>query len=144
MWWIYFNAGVERGTVSITSSLDPGRLARLAYTYIHLFIVAGIIVMAVGDEFTLAHPDGHADLGTAAAIAGGPALYLIGTLLFRRAVTGRLPRVQLLALILMVIIFFGANFVSPLMSSLATTVVLVIVALAEKGVAEELRQAHPA
>jgi low temperature requirement protein LtrA len=144
MWWIYFNAGAERGTLTITSSGDPGRLARLAYTYIHLFIVAGIIVSAVGDEFTLAHPDGHGDLKTASAIVGGPALYLIGTLLFRRAITGHLPKFQLLALIAMVLIFMSAGLVSPLVLSLATTVVLVIVALAEKGAAEELRETHSA
>ena len=142
MWWIYFNAGAERGTLTITSSGDPGRLARLAYTYIHLFIVAGIIVTAVGDEFTLAHPDGHADLKTASAIIGGPALYLIGTLLFRCAVTGRLPKAQLLALIAMAVIFAGASLVSPLILSLATTIVLVIVAFAEKGAAQELKEIH--
>jgi low temperature requirement protein LtrA len=144
MWWIYFNTGAERGTLTITSSGDPGRLARLAYTYIHLFIVAGIIVTAVGDEFTLAHPDGHADLKLAAAIVGGPALYLIGTLLFRHAITSLLPKVQLLALVAMAIIFAGAPFLSPLALSLATTAVLVIVALAEKGAAEELKETNPA
>ena len=144
MWWIYFNAGAERGTLTITSSGDPGRLARLAYTYIHLFIVAGVIVTAVGDEFTLAHPDGHGDLKTASAIVGGPALYLIGTLLFRRAITGHLPRIQLLALIAMAVIFAGAAFVSPLALSLATTMVLIVVAWAEKGAAAELKEAHHA
>ncbi|MGE3874598.1 MAG: low temperature requirement protein A, partial [Parvibaculaceae bacterium] len=144
MWWIYFNAGAERGTLTITSSGDPGRLARLAYTYIHLFIVAGIIVTAVGDEFTLAHPDGHADLKMASAIVGGPALYLIGTLLFRRAITGRLPKVQLLALIAMAVALAGAGLASPLVLSLATTLVLAVVALAEKGAAEELKETHSA
>jgi low temperature requirement protein LtrA len=144
MWWIYFNTGAERGTLSITSSGDPGRLARLAYTYIHLFIVAGIIVSAVGDEFALAHPDGHADFATASAIVGGPALYLIGTLLFRCAMTGHLPRIQVLALIAMVVIFAGAGLVSPLMLSVATSVILVIVGLAEKGSAEQLKTTHPA
>jgi low temperature requirement protein LtrA len=144
MWWIYFNAGAERGTLIITSSGDPGRLARLAYTYIHLFIVAGIIVSAVGDEFTLAHPDGHADFAMACAIIGGPALYLIGTLLFRCAITGHLPKIQILALIAMAVIFVGAGLVSPLMLSLAATVVLALVAFAEKGAAEELRETHRA
>lgn len=144
MWWIYFNAGAERGTLTITSSGDPGRLARLAYTYIHLFIIAGIIVTAVGDEFTLAHPDGHGDLKTAFAIVGGPVLYLIGTLFFRCAVTGRLPKAQLLALIAMAVVFAGASLVSPLVLSLATTVILVIVALAEKGAAEELEETRHA
>jgi low temperature requirement protein LtrA len=144
MWWIYFNAGAERGTEMITSSRDPGRLARLAYTYIHLFIVAGIIVTAVGDEFTLAHPDGHADMKMAAAIVGGPALYLIGTLLFRRAVTGLLPKIQLAALVLLAVLFLASGLFSPLALSLATTIVLGAVAFAEKGAAREISESHPA
>ena len=36
MWWIYFNIGAERGSRHIAASDDPGRLARLAYTYMHL------------------------------------------------------------------------------------------------------------
>ena len=144
MWWIYFNAGAERGTEMITSSRDPGRLARLAYTNIHLFIVAGIIVTAVGDEFTLAHPDGHADMKMAAAIVGGPALYLIGTLLFRRAVTGLLPKIQLAALVLLAVLFLASGLFSPLALSLATTIVLGAVAFAEKGAAREIGESHPA
>ncbi|WP_368904515.1 low temperature requirement protein A [Taklimakanibacter lacteus] len=140
MWWIYFNTGAERGTVTMTSSGDPGRLARIAYTYIHLFIIAGIIVTAVGDEFALAHPEGHADLKMAAALVGGPALYLIGTLLFRRAITGRLPKVQLLAVVALVALFALSGVFSPVLLSLATTAVLCIVAAAEKGTAREVRE----
>ncbi len=138
MWWIYFNTGAERGTESITTSGDPGRLARLGYTYIHLFIVAGIIVTAVGDEFTLMHPDGHADLKTASAIVGGPLLYLIGTLLFRRVITGQLPKFQLAALAALIVIFLAAGYFTPALLSLATTLVLVVVALAEKGASPEM------
>lgn len=138
MWWIYFNTGAERGTESITTSGDPGRLARLGYTYIHLFIVAGIIVTAVGDEFTLMHPDGHADLKTASAIIGGPLLYLIGTLLFRRVITGQLPTFQLAALAALIVIFLAAGYFTPALLSLATTLVLVVVALAEKGASPEM------
>ena len=144
MWWIYFNTGAERGAETMTSSGDPGRLARIAYTYIHLFIVAGVIVTAVGDEFTLAHPNGHAEWPMAAALVGGPALYLIGTLLFRRAITGRMPKFQLLALAALLVLFFISGFFSPVLLSLATTVVLCIVALGEKKAAEEMRETHPA
>ena len=35
---------------------DPGRLARDAYTYLHLPIVAGIIAIAVGDDLLIAEP----------------------------------------------------------------------------------------
>jgi low temperature requirement protein LtrA len=50
MWWIYFHKGAEAGSEQISRSSEPGRLARLAYTYLHMPIVAGIIVTAVADE----------------------------------------------------------------------------------------------
>ena len=84
MWVIYFNIGAERGSRQIASSGDPGRLARNGYTYLHILIVAGIIVAAVGDELVLHHPGGHTDLKTAIVLLGGPALYLLGNLLFKR------------------------------------------------------------
>ena len=56
MWWIYFHKGAEAGSEQISRSSEPGRLARLAYTYLHMPIVAGIIVSAVADELVLKHP----------------------------------------------------------------------------------------
>ncbi|MBS0243279.1 MAG: low temperature requirement protein A, partial [Proteobacteria bacterium] len=50
MWWIYFHIGAERARGLIVRADDPGRIARLAYTYLHVLLVAGIIVAAVGDE----------------------------------------------------------------------------------------------
>jgi low temperature requirement protein LtrA len=58
MWWIYFHKGAEAGSEQISKSSEPGRLARLAYTYLHMPIVAGIIVAAVADELVLKHPSG--------------------------------------------------------------------------------------
>ena len=59
MWAVYFNVGAERGSRHMASASDPGRLGRNGYTYLHILIVAGIIVSAVADELALAHPDGH-------------------------------------------------------------------------------------
>ena len=56
MWWIYFHKGAEAGSERISRSSEPGRLARLAYTYLHMPIVAGIILSAVADEIVLKHP----------------------------------------------------------------------------------------
>ncbi len=60
----------------------PGWVGRDAYTYLHLPIVAGILLTAVGDELVIAHPSD--ELGTAGALAalGGPALYLLGLVAF--------------------------------------------------------------
>lgn len=92
MWWIYFDAAAERASSQFAKSDDPGRIARLAYTYIHLPLLAGIVVSAVGDELALAHPDGHVDVKSAMVLLSGPALYLFGDLLFRRVTTQRFPR----------------------------------------------------
>src|SRR5262249_28309424 len=78
MWVIYFNIGAERGSQAFAASTDPGRIARAGYTYLHIPIVAGIIVAAVADEIALTHPLGHTSGASAAVILGGPALYLAG------------------------------------------------------------------
>ncbi len=74
MWWIYFDTGAERGSHHIAASDDPGRLARLGYTYLHGLIIAGIIVRAVADELALVHLDGHEghiDFASAARSSAG-------------------------------------------------------------------------
>ena len=82
LWWIYFDTGAQRGEHRLSHSGDPGRLARLGYTYLHLPIVAGILVCAVGDEITLLHP-GHATAPDIAVLVGGPAVFLTGAMLFK-------------------------------------------------------------
>jgi low temperature requirement protein LtrA len=128
MWWLYFDIGAERGSRVIASSADPGRLGRLAYTYMHLPIVAGIIVAAVADDLVLAHPTGHSGAATIAVILGGPALYLAGNLLFKRATAERLPLSHLGGLVLLALLVPPATAASPLVLAAAATLVLVVVA----------------
>jgi low temperature requirement protein LtrA len=131
MWWIYFSIGAERGSRLIMTSADPGRVARIAYTYAHLPIVGGIIVAAVADEFVLAHPAGHTDLETAAAVLGGPALYLVGNSLFKWATFGRVPLSHLVGLGLLCLLVPLVLAASPLAIATAATLVLVLVAIWE-------------
>ena len=128
MWWIYFNIGAERASRHIAGSRDPGRVARLSYTYLHLPLVAGIIVAAVGDELVLAHPTGHTDAKTAAVLVGGPALYLIGNLLFKRATATSPALSHMIGLGLLALLIPLSAVVQPLSFSAATTLVLVVVA----------------
>jgi low temperature requirement protein LtrA len=91
LWWIYFAQSAEAAREVISSSEDPGRLGRSAYTYFHIPMIAGIIVMAAADELTVAHPG---DRGTASSVAltlGGTALFLVGHAFFKWAVFGVLP-----------------------------------------------------
>jgi low temperature requirement protein LtrA len=85
LWWIYFHRSADAGEEAMGRSGDPGRIARSAYTYSHLPLVAGIIVTAVGDELVIQHPTGHADLALVATVLGGPALFLAGHALFKYA-----------------------------------------------------------
>ncbi len=131
MWWIYFNVGAETASRRISASGDPGRLARFAYTYLHIPLVAGIIVAAVGDELVLAHPTGSTGTGTAAVLLGGPALYLLGNLLFKRATADRPALSHMVGLGLLAVLSPLAMVVQPLTFSAATTAVLVLVAVWE-------------
>ncbi len=131
MWWVYFNIGAERASHRIASSDDPGRHARLAYTYIHILLIAGIIVTAVADELVLAHPGGHVEPGALAAILGGPALYLVGNLLFKATMAGRPPLSHMVGLALLALLVLAAPATSPLLLSALSSLVLVIVGLWE-------------
>jgi low temperature requirement protein LtrA len=128
MWWIYFNVGAERAAHRIAHSSDPGRIARLAYTYIPLLMIAGIIVAAVGDELTLAHPTGHTEPKTAIALVVAPALFLSGTLLFKWVTAGWPPLSHIVGLGLLAISWPLYHVLQPWMFSGVMTAILVVVA----------------
>jgi low temperature requirement protein LtrA len=88
LWWIYFSRHAEAARETISSSEDPGRLARSAYTYFHLPMVAGIIAIAAADELTVAHPGEHGTLASITLTLGGTALFLAGQAFFKWAVFG--------------------------------------------------------
>jgi low temperature requirement protein LtrA len=131
MWWIYFHKGAEAGSELISNSSEPGRLARLAYTYLHLPIVAGIILSAVADDVVLQHPAGHSDARVIVSAVGGPMLFLIGAILFKHAIRGWLQLSHGVGIIALGVLGWYGTELSPLMLSLATTALMVIVAIWE-------------
>jgi low temperature requirement protein LtrA len=128
MWWIYFHKGAEAGSELISKSSEPGQLARLAYTYLHMPIVGGIILSAVADELVLTHPADHSDLKTVVSAIGGPLLFLLGTILFKHAIRGWLQLSHGAGIIALGILAWFASALSPLMLSILTTVIMIIVA----------------
>jgi low temperature requirement protein LtrA len=131
MWAVYFNIGASRGSQLIAGSDDPGRLARSGYTYLHVLIVAGIIVTAVGDELVLHHPAGHTDVKTAAVILGGPALYLLGNALFKWLSAPYAPLSHTAGLVLLALLAPVSLIAPPLALSAAANAVLITVAVWE-------------
>jgi low temperature requirement protein LtrA len=110
LWWTYFARSEEAARGAFSSSEDPGRVARSAYTYFHLPMVAGVIAVAAADELTVAHPGEHGTLVSVALTLGGTALFLAGHAFFKWAVFGVLswPRVvAIAALIALVPVGFG-------------------------------------
>ncbi|KAF9933984.1 hypothetical protein FBU30_003702 [Linnemannia zychae] len=108
MWWIYFHTASTEATEYIEHSKDPGKMGRIAYTYIHTLMVIGIIWCAVADRISMAAPylvpnhdqAGHGEgehevsgggMMKVAIMIGGPALFVFGHALFRRAFCSRLP-----------------------------------------------------
>jgi low temperature requirement protein LtrA len=107
LWWLYFDVAaiLARSRLLQMIGAERARLERDAYSYLHLPMVAGIVLFAFGLEETLGHPGDALDTVPAVALCGGAALYLLGHVGFLRRTTGRVFRrrtigaVVLLALI---------------------------------------------
>jgi low temperature requirement protein LtrA len=135
MWWLYFHRSAEYGHRRIAHSSLPGKHATVAYTYLHLPIVSGIIVGAVADDLVLADSQ-HGGGATPAIVIGGPALYLLGVAAFIRAShrSSRVPHSHIAGLVALVGVA-GLAFAGdiPLLAlHMATTAVLVGVILWEE------------
>ena len=131
LWWIYFHHSADATEEAMGRSGDRGRIARSAYTYSHLPLVAGIIVTAVGDELVIGHPIGQADVATIATVLGGPALFLAGHAVFRYTVFGVRSGSRLVAIALLAGLVPVAFGLSPLVIGLAATLVVAGVAVHE-------------
>lgn len=89
LWWLYFDTGAVRGSERIEASEQVGLIARNAYTYWHIPIVAGLVVSAVADEMLLMHPYGHIEPAFLAVTLGGGLLFLIGNMGFKKSTNDR-------------------------------------------------------
>jgi low temperature requirement protein LtrA len=128
LWWIYFYRSAQGGRDVIAAATDPGRLGRSAYTYFHLPMVAGIIVTAVANELTIAHPEGHARQALVAVIVGGPILFVAGHALFKWTLSGRVYISRVVTIIVLGAVV-PCSLAFPTLA-LAITVSLILVALA--------------
>jgi low temperature requirement protein LtrA len=134
LWWLYFGAVAERSRDVMSTCEDPGRLARDAYTYLHVPIVAGIIAAAVGAELLIAEPGRPLHGVGLAMVLGGPVLYLLGESLFRLRVTGAANAKRLSGAAILVLLAPIGSQISALALSATVAAVLSALALWELGV----------
>lgn len=88
LWWLYFGYVATIAQRRLELASDRTRLARDAYTYLHVVMIAGVIVAAVGSELVIAHPTDELPGRQVAAVVAGPAIYLFGHVLFRLRMAG--------------------------------------------------------
>jgi low temperature requirement protein LtrA len=142
LWWLYFGAAAEDTRAAMRTCEDPGRLARDAYTYLHLPIIAGIIATAVSNDLLIAGPH-DAPRGVALAmVVGGPSLYLLGESLFRWRMAGvtNPQRVAVAALLILLVPLGGHVEALPL--SIVVAALLTVLAVWELRSRDRGRTGH--
>jgi low temperature requirement protein LtrA len=128
LWWTYFARSAHDASEAITHAADPGRMARSAYTYFHLPMIAGIIALAASDELVVAHPGHRGTFASVTLLLGGTALFVAGHGLFMWAASGLVVWSRLVAVIALVVLA-PVGFRVPALA-LAVAAALIVILLA--------------
>jgi low temperature requirement protein LtrA len=106
-WLAYFDFFPIRGQQMLADRSGAQRtaLARDAYTYLHLPMVAGIVLFAFAMKTTLAHVGDELDTIPALGLCGGPSLYLLAYVVLRLRVSRTLGRGRLVAAVACALLF---------------------------------------
>ena len=86
LWWLYFDVVAlvaERRLSQASKGREQNAMARDSYSYLHLPMVAGIVLVALGLKKTLGAVDDPLETVPAVAMLGGAALYLLAHVAFR-------------------------------------------------------------
>ena len=135
LWWLYFDvtAIAAEQLLAAEKGLKRAAMATDAYTYVHLLLISGIVISALGVEGVIAHATEHEALGLfgASALFGGPALYLAGHALFWKRVGGTWKLWRLIGgSLLLALLPLGAQ-LHPLLALGIVSLVTVAVAATE-------------
>jgi low temperature requirement protein LtrA len=127
MWWTYFDVVAIIAGRRLAEA-EPGRvqneMARDSYSYIHLVLIAGIVMVALGMKKTIGHFDDHLDTVPAFALLGGLALYLLGHVSFRYRHIHTINRQRLLLAVVLLILVPVATEI-PALAALAIANLLI-------------------
>jgi low temperature requirement protein LtrA len=138
LWWTYFVhvAGrLEHGLAAV-SGRERARMGRDVFTYLHLPIVAGIVLAALGVEQATAHLDDDHLGGTGAwALALGLAAYLVGTTAATRRAGAELLPARLGAALVLLAVAAPLAAVPPVAALVAATAVVGAVCFLERSAA---------
>ena len=90
LWWAYFDvvAVVAEHRFTSATGIEQVRIARDSYALLHLPMIAGIVLFALGVKKVLEHTGDPLKTMPAVALCGGLALYLLAHVAFRARNTG--------------------------------------------------------
>ncbi len=117
-WLAYFDffSGGALQLLSNRSGVQRTAVARDVYSYLHLPMIAGIVLLAFGLRTTLAHVNAELDWIPAVALCGGSALYLFAYVAIRLRIAGSLSRGRSVATVAFVLLLPAAVAVSALVA----------------------------
>ncbi len=95
LWWAYFDVVAlvaERRLRQAEPGLEQNSMARDSYSYIHLALIAGIVLVALGSKKAIGHVGEPLELVPAVCLCGGITLYLLGQVAFRLRNIGSVNR----------------------------------------------------
>src|SRR6266516_876371 len=132
LWWLYFSYVAAIAQRRLGLAADRTTLARDAYTYLHVVLVAGVIVTAVGQELVIAHPTETLPGREIVAVVAGPTIYLLAHVLFRLRMTGTTSSKRLTATVACAAVGALGPFVPGLALASLLSAVLVGLIVAEQ------------
>jgi low temperature requirement protein LtrA len=90
----------------------------------------------------LRHPTGHSDIKTVLSAIGGPLLFLVGTILFKLSIRGFLQLSHGVGIVALGVLSWFANELSPLLLSICSTAIMIVVAVWESVSLSAPSRAH--
>jgi len=137
LWWTYFDV-VALVSARRLGEAEPGRvqneLARDSYSYVHLLMVAGIVLVAYGMKVTIGHHAEHLPEVPAFALLGGLSLYLLGLVSFRYRHVQTINRRRLgLAIVLLFLVPVATSVPALVTLALAVLLIWAMIAYEHRG-----------
>jgi low temperature requirement protein LtrA len=155
MWWAYFDvtAMITERALAAAQGARQIALARNGYSFLHLPMIIGIIMMSLGMKKVLGYvggDDGHSLTDPIygvplAALYGGAALYLLAHVGFKVCLTGVVNRARLVVVVLLLALI-PAVAVLPALATLAVLAAVLVALIAyetvhHSGIRHEIRHA---
>ena len=129
LWWTYFDQFASDAAAQLRERDEPVLAAADGYSYLHLVLIAGIILFAVGMRLATHHPDDPLASTPRLALCSGVALYLVGHTAFRARMTGSVGYAKLVAAAAILVIAALGGDLEPWSVAAAVTGALTLLCL---------------